>query len=466
MKKLLLFTSAILVTVFSYAQDRNVEIPLEKNEEILDFVDLQEHGFILKTGKDKNYTKDLNWQLSRYSPQLELLWKVPIETTQMNKGLGEEIVASPTGSYVYHLENKGYNTTLGVNKVQLTQIANGVSKTHELESEELKILDGNISVKSCDEQYFYMIGIEKEDKDIPSHLFFHRFSHVDFSYSKKKVDLPLTGQDNSITSWEYAGHNNDNIWLTSKVISDKNYHCQLIAIDWQGNITKKIKLQTHVNEHYLRPSLNYHPQHRGTAVNLFGNITQYVNLNHPSGMAHADYTLGMDAWANVLVDEENKIIYTYGLYGKKKYRGRAAFVDGYYICGYDLEGNLLWKNISDETSPIAEDKLFRKRLLSHQRTTMATLTANNTIKFQIGSYVNIHTCEFSKDGKKIKEYKNEFKDGLNYYSFSVCFSPQSDANQYYYDHVSKKTSHYGYSSANGCILIEHEKNNNLSLLKW
>ena len=119
MKKILLFTFALLISTLAFAQEKNIPIPLENDEEVLDFVDLQEHGFILKTGKDKNYTKDLNWQLSHYSPQLELLWKVPIETTQMNKGLGQEIVASPTGSYVYHLENKGYNSIWGIDNIQV-----------------------------------------------------------------------------------------------------------------------------------------------------------------------------------------------------------------------------------------------------------------------------------------------------------------------------------------------------------
>lgn len=469
MPRLIIFSLVYFFSFFSYAQ-KTVNPPLEKGEVLLDFVDLQENGFVIKTGKDKNYSKDLDWVLSYYSPELNLIWKVPIETSQMNKGLGEDIITCPSGKYIYHLENRGYNAFIGTSEMYVTQISkSGQTKVTEIDKETYEKIGGAEEIKLCDEEYLYLIGLEQEEKKETTTLFLNRFAHKDFAFSNSETTLPSIIDDKSVSDWEYAGHNDKHIWLVSKTLSEEtdDYKFQLVGINWQGQIEKELTLNTQIADLYLRPSRNF-KYSTGAEFLRNGHLNSTSSTSSSTGVPYLRYSLDTETWSSSLVDENNNIIYVYGLYGNKKLgsMGKSAYTDGFYLIAYDLQGKQLWQHISTENDPLLEDKYFQKKIQFQQRTTLASLSTTNTIKLQIGSIKNIYTYEFSKEGKKLDNYSNTFDKEADYSSFFLCFSPKAPAHKYYYTNVSKKSSFYASISPHKSVLIKYDGKNDLSLLHW
>lgn len=461
--KVLTLIAASCIHLIAFAQ-KTVDMPLEKGETTLDFVNLQEHGFVLKTGKDKNYSKDLDWQLSYYTPTLELIWEVPIETTQINKGISQDIIACPSGSFVYHLEKRIY--TIGASDLFLTQInRKGEVKTHEVDQQTFKDMKGKTVFRFCDEQYLYFINLDEDgDKNEGGQFFVHQISHADFSLQTKTIKLPLV--DKSFTEWEYVTHNDEHLWLASKALTDKpqSYQCQIVALDWQGKVTHKTTLNHQVENLYLRPSVN-HRYIPGADGFSNGGIRVMSTTNHTTGMTYTNASLGKSAYGGILVDEENNRIYAYGLYGNSKGVGN-GYVDGYYLSAYNLEGQKQWQQISTESDPLTEDSYFRKHTPEYLRSTVVYLTKDHHIRLQIGGVKNIFTHEFAEDGKKLKSYANTFKNGVGYNSYFLCFDPKHPASQYYQEHFSKKSVYYGSNFSDNSILIENDNKSKISLLQW
>jgi hypothetical protein len=283
------------------------------------------------------------------------------------------------------------------------------------------------------------------------------------------VILPIIADDKSTSDWEYAGHNSEHIWMVSKTLSEETdtYQFQLVGVDWKGQITKKLTLNIQIADLYLRPSQNY-KYCPGTEIIGNGFLKTISNpIPSSSGPSSMRYVLETKDWSNLLVDEDNGIIYTYGLYGKKQIgKLGVGFTDGFYIKAHNMEGKEVWHQVSTETDPLLEDKYFQKRLLDYQRTTLASLTKNNTIKLQIGSAKNIYTYEFSKEGKKFDSFSNAFDESVNYDSFFLCFSPKAPAHQYYYTNVSKKNSFYASNSSQRKVLVKYDEKSDISFLSW
>ncbi len=459
MKQLLVLLSALCVCTMSYGQ-KTVSISLDKGASTLDYLDLQEHGFILKTGKEKNYSKNLDWQLHYYTPALELVWSVPIATTQINKNQGQHMVATPNGDYVYHIENRLY--ALGAADMFLTQVSRqGKTKTHELA---LKEMEGRAIFRFCDKQYLTFINLQEDaTKDGSDLLLVYKMSHQDFSLQKTVTQLPLL--DKSFIAWEYVAHNDKHLWMAGKALSDKeeNMQCQLVALDAQGKVTQKITLNHQVDGLHMRQSVNHHyiPGAEGFSdggVSAGPTTSMY-------GASRTSYHLDRSAFAGLLMDEKNHTVYAYGLYGNNKGIG-TGYVDGYYLTAYDLQGNKRWQQVSEENDPLVQDTKYRKHTSPYQRTTMAYLTQDHHMRLQLGTVDAIYTQEFAKDGKKVVSYRHDFEKGVGYNTFFKCFDPKGPANQYYHQHFSKKNTYYGIHSSKGSVLVEDSNKSKISLLQW
>ncbi|MEM9830428.1 MAG: hypothetical protein AAF944_07305 [Bacteroidota bacterium] len=462
--KAILFTALLLVNLHLFGQ-KTVDITLGKDEVIMDFVDLQEQGFVIKTGKEKYYSKNVDWHLRYYTPTLEEVWSLPIEPSQGNKGRGQDVVVAPSGNYVYHVENQGFISDILVGGIQLTQVnRQGQVRSHEVGKDILGKIAGIEEIRLCDESHFYIVSLKQGNNNTPTQLFLNRFLHQDFSFSQLTVELPIIARKNSVAPWEYAGHGKQHIWFVSKTIPNEKdaIQCQLVAVDWQGKIARKLTVNQAMPSVYLRGSMNH--KHSIGAVARRTATTSYTDQNHMSGMPHTTFKLGTSGWTSVYMDDNSDIVYVYGLYGKKQRKGSAAYADGFYLMAFNEKGELLWQHLSNERDPILEDKYFQKRLTSDQRATMAYLTTEG-VRFQIRVPRALYTYDFSQNGQRIDMYQNSYYNPENR-TFFLSLPADSSARTYYQTNASKKKTYFGTNTSLSNVLIEHDGKRALRLLQW
>ena len=438
MLKLVALSGTMLLSALSFAQDR-VIVPIEAGETPVGFVDLNDHGFMIKIAQ-ANDPRNLQWRLSYYTPTLDLVWQAPLTADHLSVTNIQSILTDPSGSYVYQLQRQRDKS------LTATQIdKKGQNKTFDVDKATIKQLKGREEVRFCNDQALYLATLYEGNKRVPTQLFLNAFSHKDFSFSQRIVDLPTIDVRKFTAQWEYAGHSTKHLWLVSKSVSSDReaYQCQLIAIDWEGKITKKVILNNQLADAYLRASrsVKHSP---GAELMHSGSAATFVNMNHMSGMSHSTTMLGTDAWANVRVDEANGIIYTYGLFGPTKSKARAAYVDGYHVTAYDMEGKQRWQQRSAANDPILSDNQFRKHLTYDLRTVSAQPLGDKAFRLQVSSPKNIYTYEFSLQGKILDTQQVSAKD--------------------YRTQISKRTTHFISSSSQGDVLIQFNQGN-LSLLR-
>ena len=456
--KILILTCAVsLLSVRSFAQTK-VDIPLEPGEKLTGFVDLKERGFIIETSKSND---DSEREFSYYKPTLKMAWKTPAEIGLPMLSFVQRVVASPSGDFLYCLRTEGKSILGGSSDLMATQFnQKGQSKVHTIDKATLKKIKGVEMLRSCDEAYFYLVTLFEGNKRVPTQLILNRFSHQDFSFSEVTVDLPLIDANKSTSEWAYAGHGPERIWLVSKSIpKDKSaYQCQLVAINWQGQVVDKIVLNNQVAGLYLIPSQNH----------LYGAEGKLVQ----APLLPATYTSGtpqplpVNAHTSVLVDEPNNIIYVYGMHGKKKSPSRVAPVAGYYLTAYDLKGQQRWQKVSTEKDQLVADKQFCRRTPNAYRTTMAYVMGNDAFCLQLASVKNCYTYEFSKEGQVLAAYQRASKSQGSQPIFFPVNAAAQPMQTYYRTHASSDKTYYISFSSQGDVLVEYDNKDKLSLLRW
>ena len=436
--RLATLSSVLLISTLSFAQHK-ASVPMESGETPVGFVDLNDHGFMIKTVQTSN-PKDLRWQLSHYTPTLDLVWKVPVEAGLVSATNVQTILTSPSGSYVYQLKRQK-NKNLSATQIDKS----GQTKSLEIDKAIIKQMKGEQEVRLCSDQSLLIATLFEGNKRVPTQLFLNAFNHQDFSFSQHIVDLPAIDVGKFTARWEYAGHSAQHLWLVSKSVPKNRgaYQCQLVAVNWEGVVAKKVILNNRMADAYLRASRStkYTP---GAELMRIASGTTFTNMSHMSGMAHTTTRLGIDAWANVLVDEANGMIYTYGLFGPTKSQARAAYVDGYYLTAYDTQGKQIWQQRSAADDPILSDKQFRKHLSYDLRNISAQPLGDKAFRLQVRSPKNIYTYEFTREGKILDTQQVSVKD----------FQAQ----------MSQNTPHYISSSSQGDVLIQYSQGK-LSLLR-
>lgn len=406
-KKGILFCSIILVHIISLAQDKTELIKLTRNEKILDFKDLGESGFILKTGKDYTFTKKLGIKLRYYDTSLNLKWEVPINRTQANRGFYNEVISSPDGKYVYNVENKGYNTTFGVNKKNITLVnAKGETKVHELE----KIKDfGYFNTGFADDTYLYFLNTENgwesnDKKKVNEKLLLYCIDHESFSVKKNIVEVPAITDPEHTTFWRYAGSENEKIYLYNEVTYDKSdkFKYNFIVINSEGKRINKFGIEGDLNGKYIRPSNNYKDyigSYQYTDDDFYTSSRTDQNGSRVSTM-HPD----LGAFGNFKIDFENKYVYVYGLYGSSPFKNIASVYEGYYIFKFDLNGNEIYKTIKKVPSKISEESYFKIHGTPDGRLLFLSKVENKLI-LSIMFKKQLHSLFFNDEDGSFKDYK-------------------------------------------------------------
>jgi len=470
MKKILLPLLGLCLCGFLNAQDKQVEMLLENNAKLQKVLDLKENGLVIKTGKDKMNTKALEWVIRYYSASAELIWEKPIKKTQINKGFGNPILAAPSGSYVYQIEKKGYNTTFGVTKFLLTQIAkDGTVKTKELEKVKTY---GYRQMTFCDDNNLYFLSTKNGDethkkKKLEEKMLLNRVSHKGFAFKQLTIDLPVVEDPKNSNFWTYAGHDNDAICLMYKIVNIETgqytYHVALVNSD--GKVTKKFKINADLISKHLRPSYNV-KQFSASYQNRDRDF--YSHYNQSTNSTTMKHTLS--AFGNAVVDMKNKAIYIYGLSGPKPFKNLGPINDGYFISKFDMEGNSVWKIQNDVSKQLRAESFFRIHSSPYYRNLALNINPDQTLKFQIWFKKQVHSYEIATDGTVVNGYYHKFGHRVSYGDASMCYTPTKKVKSKEYiktlNMKAEKRTYYRYfsNSKSEVLLLDKPKEDKIELL--
>lgn len=461
MKKIYcLLVASFVFTGIAEAQDKIERIKLERNVELLESVDLGEGGLLIKTGKNYPNSKKLDWKIRYYSPELDLVYEVPIEKTQINKGFGNPIVAAPDGAYVYHFEYKGYNTTIGAKKQHVTQInKEGKVKTYEVEN--IKEL-GHIKMGFCDNTYLYFLATENGDENHPrkksaEKLLLNKVKHSDLSSGQVALNLPELGDAGEATFWTYAGHEEGQVFLASKTIQieEGKYSYRLLTLDPDGNVIRDVTLDFSLADKHIRPSNN---------VKVFkgnshaSNDDFYAAVNSSSSFAQMEARIG--AFGGIKVNPKTNSIHVYGLYGSKPFKSLGSLNEGFFLHKYDFEGKLLWKVQEEFPETLTNDNAFRLHEVPFSRAFLLKENADQSQQLHFMFKKRVYTYHITSAGEFEESYWHFFEKTAGVEEANMCFSPslQVKSREYFQDPKKKeKNTFYQYfTSAKGECVFEYK----------
>jgi hypothetical protein len=403
-----------------FAQVITEELALEKGNCILNTLQIPNNGgVVIKTGKKGFNTTNLNWKLNYYSPEMKLIYSVPLEKTQINKDFRNYLIASTNSKVVYHVEPKGYNTLFGASNLFLTQInETGVKKTFELDN--IKDL-GNRKAVFADNKYFYYftnlkVKNETTKKKEVSNLLV-RLSAVDFSRTDIPLELPALKDEKKSSEWNYSGNFDNAIYFTSKtVLDDGSYIYDVILIDNNGKVLKSFSIDAKLATSTVRASHNKKYFYWSDIVDEdFDFATEQSSVYDTEGINYlgnsAEAIPSISALGDIIFDPQNNVIYIYGLCGPGQYNARNVNcpTKGYFIQKYDINGKNIWKKEYQFSEKIQEDNYIKGSGHPYRRKLLLNINNPEIFTLQIKSSSNIFSFNLeSRTGNFTTFYSNKF----------------------------------------------------------
>jgi hypothetical protein len=454
MKKILLFVTLICFAISADAQDKKEVITLQRGEAILNVMHFPQNGLILKKGKESLNSKALDWELLYYNPDLTLKYKVAIEKNQINKGFRNYFVTSPDAKVIYHIEPKGYNTTMGASSQYITQFdETGNKKTYELDK--LKEL-GDRKVEFADSQYYIASVTAKDEvtKKKKQKTILTKLKGTDFSRQDVEIKLPALKDEDYSTDWFYCGNGENKIYFMSKTVKDDGtFIYDLITINGEGNILSNISMDAKLNGVFPRPTSNKKYYFWADYENPDFYTSTYTSTYTAGGnnFESTDVTVNptLGAFGDIIIDEKSNSIYIYGLTGPAPFKRLGPLNQGYFVQKYDMGGKEIWKKQFDFAKEILDNEYVRLHATPYSRNLNFKINPDNSVKLQLLAKDMVYTFNLDAGGKLTSNYSSEFKN-RNYASFSLVSDPavSSPANKYLMNKDPKTTKAFRYNIYN------------------
>lgn len=371
-----IFNSILFMLIsmqIALCQSTTTNIPLNKGEQVLRFIDLGKNGFVLKTGNDVGMVGKKNTVLHYYSHDLTKIWEQPISDISKDDGKNfDPIVISPDGSYVYHIEEI---SKLGKHSIYLTQISKtGERKTRSID--EVFNFKCN-AVFFCTKEFLYMYAVDskntlspegyKTDYNSKINYKLIQVSHSEFN--KKEFTLNVTNPDEALFQihilpgetylgqpinipaysvnhqWLYAGNDGTNLffYLSQFDIKKTQTTIQVVKVSPSGSILNTMSLNVDLAGKYPRPvypaSLNggfsYCQNHSASDYPLKSVMTNAEETDIKVQLATLEFVGGK--------------FYVYGLSGDTPWTNAKAAQEkpnhsGYFVHIFDASGKVVKQN--------------------------------------------------------------------------------------------------------------------------
>lgn len=435
------------------AQDNIIKFDTQRKS-FLKTMDLGDKGIIIKTGDDNLNSKNVNWEVSYYTADLDLIWKTPIEKTQINKGFNNPMIVAPSGAYFYQLEYIGYNTSFGAKKINATQIdRSGKVKTIFWDEDEADfILKSN--VKLCNDEYIVFLeqegkgGISKKALENDK-MEIRRYSHLTMKMEKFNAALPSIKDLDNSSFWEYIGHGDDVIYFSyiTFLKKEEKVYFYVAAVDYQGNLVNDFKIDGSLKDENYRASQAH-------------NTLAYNSAGYPN-------TFDIYKYGDIVADVENDAIYVYGISGEKPPKSAANKCDGYFIQKYDLQGQEKWKIQRKVSEKHLDEGFFKIHGKELDRKIALGLRYDGGVELNIFFQDKLFTYEFDNEGEYVGKYDTEGVFGTQFGPNVDCGSMNMNINTKerskvipYFVSLDKKAAKNNryryYRSSQGEILIEND----------
>jgi len=457
-----------MICLMGYAQDNVASIKLSDGEKLITTLSIGDNGLIIKTGKVGKNTKKLSWKLKYYSDDLKLLWDVPLQTLQSNSGIKSPVVATPSGSYVYHREV--------ISAPSLTQIdKEGTVRIHPLQYDKAV---SHIKHIFCDETYLYFVSTVSgkefyaDKKMLKEQIIIKRIRHRDFSEKNILLELPLLTVPKTQSFWTYVGHSEEGIYFMKSTINKKeaayNYH--IVTVSSEGKITRNVSIDLSLEGKHMRPSGNHKistGNYQYDLPDFNSNYAHYVGYGHQIRLRMDN----MDGFGSVVVDNNNECMYIYGLYGPAPFKTAGSKYEGYFIYKYDMDGSSEWKVKNKVSTKLYTNSYFKIHAEPASRSLVLRVFPDK-IKFQIWFKKEVHSYELSTGGEAVTDYINNFGGFVTTTEAKMSYAPSEKVKMLSY--LSTLTSadvkntymQYYPSNKGEILLLDRRDRNTIDLLKF
>lgn len=435
MKKIILFYFVLSFSFSMLSQVNSAEVELEKGSELLDYINLGDKGFIIKTGKQSAaYSKKLNWKVYYFNNDLNLIYSKPIEKEQLDTRSNNPILASKTGNYFYHEEFK-IITSFGAGQGHFTQIKNDNSvKQFDIKYKDYK----EFSIEnSFVDDYFYNILCVKEEKtskkEIKNKYILYRFDHDEFKRTELVLDLPeIIEEDNIVkTSWEFSDHDEKSIYMIRKDLNfESGNHMYYVAVlnKSDGKILNQFKLNFSISPKHIRPS-NNNIEILGANYSSLKDFSIRTTSSDPKAISYFHHE--SRAFGNLKLDLEKRKAYVYGLYGDKEFKNLGSVYKGYYIQGYNFDGEKEFEVLKGLPESLAKESGFSLHNIPYQRLLFFKVF-DEFLELSIDSKKQGYIIRFSTTGEYIKtivsnpERKNKNEKPYKLFTELITFNGIED----------------------------------------
>ena len=396
--KILLFSYLLVLAavVSVLAQSQQVSIPLSPGESISN-VFKNEEGLIIKKS---NASEDI--AVDFYDKELKKIYSTSLSAEKIKTDL---LVSSPSGSHTYILDLNTSQSAFGKSQAAIVQIdREGNIQRKDFEKGKKFYLNAIFA----DDKHFYMLSSQKGDhlyrKDkLQEKLVLNRLDHNTLRYEEFLVDVPpIKSKDHSF--WSLVQAVEDGFYVSSKTTEGPLQKIALLKIDSEGKVLVKNEITVDLSDKFPRPSSNF-----VKATNTYWvNSWDFAMVSKDNKLVEAARE---GAFGRLYIDETNKHIYVFGLYGpKESFTTESARTTGFFVHKLNQSGGVIWKSHQDIPAPYQNSKYFY-HLLSFNRKSTFTLENNGSSRLQIAVRDMLFNYELSPQGKLEKSDAQDFKAG-------------------------------------------------------
>lgn len=415
MKHLIVYI-ILLSATFSYAQNEQFSLDLEKKADVVDIVTIGDQGFLIKTAV--TYAKkERNVKIHSFTADLKKRWTLNLEKPT-NKYLHYTLLASPYSPLVYYIETVEGNDYAKTG-IDITRIDSLGKKTVIKYDFPKEFSRANRVAMFADEGALYILNSEVKvasDKDIKKKKAANKKESVLVFYvmkNSKKVmerfvtDIKLTSDDKDADLFvEYLGHDEENIFLSRKSVDlpENKISYEVITLDKSFNNVDVTNFEVAL-KNPLVPALNSRAENGASIYNNDYDVTVVQRGN----LVTTTYYANAGSFGCAQLDVLNGHFYIYGLTGAKP-SGKDAKKDagkmltkaeGGFICKFDFNtGVEKSKTEFNLASGFTSDTYFSDPYLFINRSIWLDVLSDNTYKFcGLSSSVDLHAMIVSKQAK-------------------------------------------------------------------
>ena len=431
MKKIYLFIFSLYCLAPALAQQPD-KITLDKGCKLLDAVAVN-NGLVLKTGQEYFYRSNRHWKLSFYNPDLTLKYSVPIPKSSLTRSC--DIIASPSGNHIYHIE---YSTTAfhhQNNKLDIIMVDSSGYNVNRILKDQFRFSDAE-AIYSDDHYLYFMTRLKikiKGERKKKSKLQLVKMDVKDFSVSRSMLELPDVDPD--ATDWDFFGNTQFVTYFVSRTRDDSRKATVRVAVVTpDGKLQDDFKMEIETKQGDLAPAdNNTNAPGSRLLVNHNYDTKIYTSSYTSGGVTYTSttivYNTNSNSYMNVMLDPLTNGFYVYGITaqpekaetGKRKaskYKtSKFADATGYFVFKFDQDGKQVW---ASESKLTGIDEPFKSKALFVARQTRLS-TDFGSVRFQAYSGKSINTYELSPEtGVQQTNYINKFEDFVGTRDLGVC----------------------------------------------